>query len=191
MAELHPRPANNKCSWGPPGCGITLTSRARERPREGSPRRDPTTAAVSMLLRSGCLLYLARVLRTRGRKAPADTLKDLVTSHLMVRATAINNNWLRTKQNSPSSWLNNSPAYQELLRDPQQQFLPSSSSDSTLLRSMTTLSNSWKSTKVSEGLRILTKCRQRALEACPRWWLRLIHLCSNSSPVGGHSRTVT
>ena len=164
MAELHPRPANNKCSWGLLGCGITLTSRARGR----LPRRDSMTAAVRMLLHSRCLRCLARVLRTRERKAPVDSLKDLVTSHLMARAVAINNSWLSTRPNSPSSWLNNSPACQEPLRGPQQ-FLPSSSSDWTLLRSMTTLSSSWESTKVLEGLRILTKCRQQALEACPRW----------------------
>ena len=159
MAELHPRPVNNKCSWGPLECGITLTSRTRGR----LPRRDLMTAAGRMLLHS-----LARVLRTRERKAPAASLKDLVTSHLMARAAAINNSWLSTRPNSPSSWLNNSPACQEPLRGPQQ-FLPSSSSDLTLLRSMTTLSSSWESTKVLEGLRILTKCRRQALEACPRW----------------------
>ena len=164
MAELHLRPANNKCSWGPLECGITLTSRIRGRPH----RRDSAMAAVRMLLHSGCLLCLVRVLRTRERKAPADSLKDLVTSHLMARAAAINNSWLSTRPNSPSSWLNNSPACQEPLRGPQQ-FLPSSSSDLTPLRSMITLSSSWESIKVLEGLRILTKCRRQALEACPRW----------------------
>ena len=164
MAELHPRPASNKCSWGLLECGIMLISRIRGRP----PRRDSVTEAVRMLLHSGCLRCLVRVLRTRERKAPADSLKDLVTSHLMARAEAINNSWLSTRPNSPSSWLNNSPACQEPLRGPQQ-FLPSSSSDLTPLRSMTTLSSSWESIKVSEGLRILTKCRRQASEACPRW----------------------